>query len=156
MQPPLSGLHMRKCLLLCRRRPQADRVWHLACRDVGTFVYLLALPASIVWAFIGLAQDNIDGCGAASWAVQLVGALILVYIVLHLFVALASCCWEFGRNQRPGGHAAGPQVPVAQPTEPPPAHGAPAKFLQHMFVPGFEAKSAPPRAACLREGLYCG
>ena len=111
----------------------------IACTEFTTFIYFLALPFSIVWSFIGLAQHDIEGCGMASWTIRLVAVLALLYVVLHLFVALASCCWSLTREQRhtlTDTPSASAQQPLHQPGSNPQA--GPGKLLQHMFAPGFE------------------
>jgi hypothetical protein len=118
-------------------------VWHIACHEVTTFIYFFAFPASIVWSFIGLAQHDIGGCGDAERAIRLTAVLALLYLLLHLFVALTSCCWETMRSRSRGG----PQTPssaTAGLVQPEAGAGPSAggKLLQHMFVPGFESHGA--------------
>jgi hypothetical protein len=114
-----------------------DKIWFTACHDVFTFLYFIAVPASVVWCIIGLTVDGLrlDGCGLAGWAIRVVAAIGLLYLICTVFVALTSCCWEMRRMAHSPTQGPGATTPVAQ-SQPPQA--GPAKFMQHMIAPGFD------------------
>lgn len=147
-----------------RRRTRhtfTDKLYYTCCHDVGTFLYLFAAPFTVIWAVLGLARDGLDGCDESEWGVRLVAAVLLIYLACTIFVAMTSCLWEINRmanelvaeQEEERRQQAGPSVVQGQPVAAHQHHG-PAKFVHHMFSPGFvNTPGAPAHRTvdCLRK-----
>jgi hypothetical protein len=119
----------------CRQQAQfVQKMWLTVCHDIGVFLYMFVAPFTIVWAFLGLAKDGLDGCGSSRITVRAISALLLLYLLFTVLVAMISCCWEFVRlTDRAQNQPPAPQVGDAQHQH---YHGS--HVLQHVFAPGFE------------------